>query len=373
MKGESRIKVLQQIDLFSSFSVADLQTFTFSIDEVQCQPGEVLLCEGTKGDDFFVLLQGKLVVYKDKRILAEIVPIDYVGEMAIIEEKTRSATVKASEQSLLLRVPARLFKGFLVKNPQALLPIMKILSHRLRKDNEVIAREFEQINILVHDMKNLLSLFLFLDSFPVEKGSSQEKYVRYMKMARNHIAALVEQALANMKNLVVPEGFVRNSLPELLDEMLESDFVTHPDLQDKSIIVKLAADLPEFYFSKLQIRLVLLNLLINAAQASSPGAQIELSASASGDRICIEVKDHGLGIAETVADKIFDAHFTTKVTGNGLGLLSCKQIVEKKHGGSISFVSKPDEGTIFTVSLPLCVDGPAVPRHQSVQVNESVN
>ena len=369
MTGESRIKVLQQVDLFSSFSVADLQAFAFSIEEVHCQPGEILLCEGTEGEDFFVLLQGKLLVYKDKRILSEIVPVDYVGEMAIIEEKPRSATVKASEQSLLLRVPARLFKGLLVNNPQALLPILKILSHRLREDNEVIAREFEQINVLVHDMKNLLSLFLFLDNFQVEKGSSQEKYIRYMKMARNHIAALVEQALANVKNLVVPEGFVRNSLPELINEMRESDFVAHPDLQDKIIIVKLADDLPEFYFSKLQIRLVLLNLLINAAQASNPGAQIELSAAVSGDRICIEVKDHGRGIAEAVADRIFDAHFSTKPAGNGLGLLSCKQIVEKKHGGSITFVSKQDQGTIFTVSLPLCGDVPAVPLQQTARVH----
>ena len=353
MKGEDLIKVLQGVDLFSSFSDADLESFARSIEEVHCQPGDILLGEGTEGEDFFVLLQGKLVVYKGKRILSEITPVDYVGEMAIIEAKPRSATVKAGEQSLLLRIPAPLFQEFLVNNPQALLSIMKILSRRLRQDNEVIGHEFEQINILVHDMKNLLSIFLFLDNFTIEKGSRQEKYVRYMKMARNHISALVEQALANVKKLVVPEGFVRNSLSELIDEMRESDFVTHPDLQDKSIIVKLEDDLPEFCFSKLQIRLVLLNLLINAAQASGYGAEIELAAYVSDGRVVIEVKDHGGGIAETVADKIFDAHFTTKATGKGLGLLSCKQIVENKHDGSISFVSKPDEGTIFTVSLPL--------------------
>ncbi|RJX28055.1 MAG: GHKL domain-containing protein [Desulfurivibrio sp.] len=369
MKGEDRIRALQQVDLFSSFSVADLRSFAFSIDEVHCQAGEILLCEGAAGEDFFVLLQGRLVVSKGKRILSEIVPVDYVGEMAIIEAKPRSATVKAAEQSLLLRVPTPLFKGCLVNNPQALLSIMKILSHRLRLDNEMISREFEQITILVHDMKNLLSLFLFLDNFPVEKGSNQEKYVRYMKMARNHIAALVEQALANVKNLVVPEGFVCNSLPVLINEMCESDFITHPDLQDKRIQVKLADDLPDFCFARLQLRLVLLNLLINAAQASDRGALIELSAQVSDNRVVIKVEDHGHGITEDVAGRIFDAHFTTKVTGNGLGLLSCKQIVEKKHGGTISFVSKPDIGTIFTVSLPLSGAGPAVPLHQTAQVN----
>lgn len=367
MNGEERIRVLQGVDLFSSFTRTDIEFFASRTEEVHCQPGDILLGEGTAGEDFYVLLQGKLAVYKGKRFLSEIIPIDYVGEMAIIEDKPRSATVKASAPSLLLRIPAPLFQRFLVNNPQALLSIMKILSCRLRKDNEVIAHEFEQINILVHDMKNLLSLFLLLDDFPVEKGSSQEKYIRHMKMARNHIAALVEQALANVKKLVVPEGFVRNSLPELIGEMRESDFVTQPDLQDKCIIVRLEDDLPEFCFSKLQIRLVLLNLLINAAEASSYGAEIELAAHVSGGHLVIEVQDHGEGIAEAVAGKIFDAHFTTKATGNGLGLLSCKQIVEKKHGGSISFVSRPDKGTIFTVALPLCGAGPAVPLQQDGQ------
>ena len=300
MKGEDRIRVLQQVDLFSAFSTDDLHKVAFTMNEVTCQTGEVLIGEGEEGEDFYILLQGRLVVSKGKRILSEIEPVDYVGEMAIIEEKPRSATVKAKEPSLLLKVPAPLYRQYLMNRPEALLSIMEILSRRLRQNNEMIAREFEQINILVHDMKNLLSLFLFLDDFPVEKGSSQEKYVRYMKMARNHITALVEQALANVKNLVVPEGFARNSLAELINDMRESDFVTHPELQDKRITVSVADDLPEFCFSKLQIRLVLLNLLINAAQASGTGARIELIARLDHGQVIIEVKDHGHGRALSV-------------------------------------------------------------------------
>jgi len=96
-----------------------------------------------------------------------------------------------------------------------------------------------------------------------------------------------------------------------------------------------------------------LNLLVNAAQASRPGAEIALVVQGGEDQAVIKVKDSGCGIPEATAGKIFDSHFTTKEKGSGLGLVSCRQIVEKDYGGTISFVSDPLQGTVFTVSLPL--------------------
>ena len=78
-------------------------------------------------------------------------------------------------------------------------------------------------------------------------------------------------------------------------------------------------------------------------------------AHVEGKSLVIEVKDHGCGITNEIGGRIFNAHFTTKATGNGLGLFSCKQIVEQKHGGSISCFSSPLSGTIFKVVLHLTV------------------
>jgi signal transduction histidine kinase len=355
-------RILQQIDIFTPLADRELEVVAAAGEEFFCEPGEILLAEGEQGDALFILLQGRLAVYKGKRILAEITPVDYVGEMAIIEDEPRCATVKVCEKSRLLKIPALYFRRFLADNPQSLLSIIKILGRRVRLDNELIAREFEQMSILIHDMKNLLSLFLLLDNFPAEKGSTQEKNIRFMKMARSHIASLVEQALANSRKLVAPEGFGGNSLQAVIDEMREADFVTHPDLRDKKIMVNLAPDLPEFSFSKLHIRRVLLNLLINAAQASGYGAEIRLSAGVDQGHVVIKVADQGGGIADAVARKIFEPHYTTKADGNGLGLPSCRQIVENRYGGTISFCSKPEQGTVFTVSLPVfAADRPASP------------
>ena len=367
MTEEECIKVLREIDFFSSLADRELAAVAAAGEEFVCEPGEILIAEGDEGDAFFILLRGKLTVYKGKRLLSEITAIDYVGEMAIIEDQPRCATVKVCEKSRLLKIPAGFFQRFLADNPRSLLAIIKTLSRRVRQDNEIIAHEFEQMSILIHDMKNLLSLFLLLDNFPVEQGSIQEKNIRFMKMARGHIVSLVEQALANVKKLVTPDGVRRNSLQMLIDEMKEADFITHPDLRDKTIIVNLAPDLPEFVFSKLQIRRLLLNLLINAAQASDYGAAIKLSAFVTHGHVVIEVEDQGGGITDAAASKIFDPHYTTKANGNGLGLPSCKQIVENKYGGSISFSSKPEQGTVFTVSLPVFASDQAVYPEQTAR------
>jgi two-component system sensor histidine kinase HydH len=64
--------------------------------------------------------------------------------------------------------------------------------------------------------------------------------------------------------------------------------------------------------------------------------------------IIIEIEDSGSGIPEENLEKIFDPLFTTKQTGTGLGLVTCKNIIEQ-HGGTISVTSPP---TIFTIKLP---------------------
>ncbi len=354
MNEGDRVKVLQEVDLFSSFSEVDLVKLAQNIEEVVCAPGEILFEEGQQGHYFYVLLAGELSVVKGKRILSTIFPVGYVGEMGIIESKPRSATVKAKCNSHLLQISADLFQKYLLEKPRAMMAIMKILSQRVRSDNEVIVREFEQTNILVHDMRNLLSLFLFLDSFPVEKGSTQEKHIKFMKTARRHLGSLVDQALANVKNLVVPEtNGVDNSLVDLIDEMTESDFVVHPDLKDKSVVVTHKSDIQPFQFSKLQIRRVLMNLLINAGQASAAGEVISIASDKQGQHAVISITDYGSGISDTERETIFDLYYTSKPNGNGLGLASCKQIVETEHGGSLSFNSTPGKGTVFTINLPL--------------------
>ena len=100
---------------------------------------------------------------------------------------------------------------------------------------------------------------------------------------------------------------------------------------------------------------VLLNLVVNAAQAVQAEGTVTVRTRQQGDRAHIEVQDTGHGIRREDRDKIFRAGFTTKPIGEGtgIGLSLSRQIVVDTHGGSIDFDSEPGKGTTFHVQIPI--------------------
>lgn len=99
-----------------------------------------------------------------------------------------------------------------------------------------------------------------------------------------------------------------------------------------------------------QMEQVFLNLLLNAAEASPRGGVVWIRSLEKGNRVEVAVRDSGPGIAECARDHVFDAYFTTKPQGNGLGLAVSREIV-MNHGGELEFDSS-DSGTTFFVRLP---------------------
>jgi signal transduction histidine kinase len=93
---------------------------------------------------------------------------------------------------------------------------------------------------------------------------------------------------------------------------------------------------------------VFINLIVNAIQAMSQGGTLEINIKSDGDYAVISFIDSGLGIPEEFINKIFEPLFTTKQKGTGLGLASCKNIIEQHHG-SISVKNNP---TTFTIRFP---------------------
>ncbi|WP_231373948.1 sensor histidine kinase [Aureivirga marina] len=107
------------------------------------------------------------------------------------------------------------------------------------------------------------------------------------------------------------------------------------------------------FMDRTQFIRIITNLLKNAIQATEtkeePKILIELLEEK--ENIIIKVSDNGIGISESVKDKVFEPKFTTKSSGMGLGLPMIKNIIET-YNGSISFVSEENMGTIFTIILP---------------------
>ena len=118
--------------------------------------------------------------------------------------------------------------------------------------------------------------------------------------------------------------------------------------------IQLNEDLPMLTADPEQLQQVLVNLLINACDASQPGSQISLSARrAPNDMVAIEVLDHGCGISPEHLKAVFDPFFTTKARGEGTGLgLSITAGIVRNHAGQIDLRSSTGEGTTVTVLWP---------------------
>lgn len=101
-----------------------------------------------------------------------------------------------------------------------------------------------------------------------------------------------------------------------------------------------------------QMKQVLLNLTINAVQASSESGTIVISARHAAEQLIVDVEDSGPGISVDDIDRIFDPFFTTKESGTGLGLSVAHQIVVQ-HGGTLTVSRNSPEGATFRMSLPL--------------------
>jgi two-component system sensor histidine kinase HydH len=101
-----------------------------------------------------------------------------------------------------------------------------------------------------------------------------------------------------------------------------------------------------------KIHQVIINLVLNAVQASQPGQNIKFNLAAKGPYAVITVQDYGAGLSVDDTEKIFDPFFTTKVHGIGLGLAIVKSIIER-HKGDIKVESSPGKGTSFIVLIPL--------------------
>jgi signal transduction histidine kinase len=123
-----------------------------------------------------------------------------------------------------------------------------------------------------------------------------------------------------------------------------------------SIRTELADDLPRLFGNHAQLRQVLLNLILNAADAMAcvmDRARVLDVGSAHPDHdVVVTVQDTGTGITEEDRNRIFEAFFTTKPEGMGMGLSICRSIVEA-HGGRITALRANPHGSVFQVVLPV--------------------
>jgi len=189
----------------------------------------------------------------------------------------------------------------------------------------------------------------------------------------NHTVARLKRGVEHLSTIVMDlRHLTRTRDPErqttdlngLLDEVVE---LASDRLERSRVCVErnYAAKLPRGDYDPQQLRKVFLNLLINAVEASPQNSGVELRtryvsaaarppAETNGDRgeLVISVIDRGAGMSRETKRRLFEAFYTTKHNGTGLGMMITQEIV-KKHGGKMEVESEEGKGTTVSVYLPV--------------------
>jgi signal transduction histidine kinase len=204
---------------------------------------------------------------------------------------------------------------------------------------------------VAHEIRNPLNsmkLTLELLSRRLKKGEAQPEQVQGALEQIDRLDQIVGRLLA----------FGRPALnhrhrQDLRPIMEQAAAMVHEPARRKQVDIQLSVppDAPvEADVDGPQIQQVLINLLLNAIDASPAGQAVTLSAEANGSGYAVSVADRGSGIPDEGRSHIFDVYYTTKPDGVGLGLSVSREIVAN-HGGRLEFDSKPGD-TVFRFVLP---------------------
>lgn len=219
----------------------------------------------------------------------------------------------------------------------------------------------EQYSALAHDMKTPLNAMVVtldvIETSLVEdrgKGSLDLPFlVRQISTLKEEAARLSGQLRFVQKLLSVPQDpWSEFDLRSVLEEIVEQ-----VRLQVGTRSIELRLGVPDEALPVAghvdQIRRIFQNLLVNALEAlEEKGGKVSVRASREGPMVRVDVEDDGPGIAADARQKIFDASFTTKEWGSGIGLFVVKSTVEM-YGGSAELGEGVDGGALFTVRIPL--------------------
>ena len=222
-----------------------------------------------------------------------------------------------------------------IKNPLSTVKInLKLISEELADLNTIctserpsekidrsFARAIRKISVIEKETERLEQI---LDSF-----------LRYLDRT--------ELQLSNIDINDLVGGMIDFYLPQAASHKI----TIRQMLYSKPLVSKLDADM---------FKQVLLNLFINSQQAMPGGGELIIKTDKQQEKAIIDICDTGCGISTKDLPHIFDAYYSSRPNGSGLGLPTAKKIIEQ-HGGDIKVESEPDKGTSFTIRLPIIANG----------------
>ncbi len=367
------------------------------IQECYHHAGDIVFREGEPGDAMYVILAGHVAVsmgdFGTPTVLGYRGPGEIIGEMALLEDAPRSASVIALEPLRLLRIHHEDFQTLLSSRPGIGRNIMATLSARLRNADTALDsstqthRELTQqvaqlytekehllelqrvrqetSDLIVHDLRNPLGIIYgVLDVLkmvlPDEVLTANQELLTIAEDARDRMKRLIDSLLdvARMEGGATTLTLKPTPITRLTEQLVKSSQLAAQRRQIQ-LDVAIPESLPQIMLDEGKIERVLANLMDNALKYTPLGGTICIAVAQEPTQVRISVTDTGPGIPENERQRIFERFAQVRDDaiarrrGFGLGLTFCKLAIEA-HGGAIRVEPGPNGvGSCFTFNIPL--------------------
>jgi signal transduction histidine kinase len=355
--------------------------------------GAALCVEDEPGSTFYIVMDGKVKVTKNVdpagkvvRLLKTLGPGDFFGEMALIQDAPRAASVTAETPTSVLEIYKEDFDELLSASPSLSRALMREVVNRLRandamaiedlrmKANELAGayqslaeqeyarREF--LHTVAGELRAPLAAagdFLhLLKQDSIEGKASESEALRAASRHLEQIISLVNDILFVQEMDVGALRFETVRIGELVQAAIAASR-ERLEANDVRIEAEIPANLPPLSGHPAALRRALDAVIDNAIQFSRPGETVHICIGSENDRVWAEVRDRGAGIDPEDLSHIFERFYRANSLnrasgGAGLGLAIARQVVEL-HNGKINVDSRPGEGTVVRIDLPAKLSG----------------
>ncbi len=389
MEQTGYFQFLRDIYFFKDLDDDDIRNIMRYCRETTFSEEEIIFWENDKADRFYIVASGEVEVWKgygtkQADMLAVHGGGHLFGEMALVDNLPRSATVRSRGRTRVLYIDQAEFPKILQEKPTVAFAIVKSLSAMVRKSNETFLEDLRERNkrleianeelkaaqsellkserlstlgkfssMILHDIRNPISvvkaytdLLLLSDEIPAKN----KDYIRNVRFEAERLNQLANELLdysrgeirLDMSSVNMEEFFMR------LDEWIKRRFTS----RKSEIILENRHTGPAIFDQERMFR-TLTNLADNARKAMGPSGTFSIRAESEENWLLFTITDTGEGMSEEILEKVFEPFYSSsKRGGTGLGMAIVKSTVEA-HGGSIELESAPGEGTCVSLRIPL--------------------
>lgn len=387
--AEDYKRYLKNLELFKDLASDDLEKIVAECHECSFLPGEIIFRENEPSDRFYIILEGQVEVWKDfetpfQDILAVKGEGASFGEMGLIDELPRSATIRTVTHTKGLYQDKESFTRIIRENSSIAMFIMKSVSKMVRQSNETFIYGLRQKNLklekayddlkkaqqellrndrlstlgkfssmIIHDIRNPISILKGYAEMTLINSDQKEKVEAYAQKVMAEADRLNRLA---QELLDYSRGDIRLNLapvhPREFLERLRDNYL--PILRSRKVEVVIDCTMEDPVVIDLDRMLrVFGNLVDNARKAMFKGGTLTLKCSHEGDVAVFAVIDSGEGMTKEVKERIFDPFYSSSSQGGtGLGMLVVLNIIEA-HKGQLEVDSELGKGTAVRVTLPM--------------------